>query len=158
MLLLAPAAAKLINGWGPARVLALGGVVIAAGLIFRIFAVDYLWEVILGSSVIGAGTGVGYAALPALINQHTPTEQLAAANGINALARSLGSSLASAVGGALLSAITISVAGAALPSLSAYRVLFAVCAVAAVLAALIGLAISTGGRAKDRQAAEFKTA
>ncbi|WUH95268.1 MFS transporter [Streptomyces sp. NBC_00433] len=144
MLLLAPLAAKVISQWGPARVLALGALVIAAGLVYRIIAVDALWQVVVGSSIVGAGTGVGYAALPALINAHTPTAQLAAANGINALARSLGSSLASAVGGALLSAITMNVGGHDLPSLTGYRVLFAVCAAAAAAAALIGLVVSTG--------------
>jgi MFS family permease len=59
MLLLSPLTAMLIRRWGGGPVLALGGVVIAAGLLFRIFAVDYLWEVIVGSGIIGAGTGVG---------------------------------------------------------------------------------------------------
>jgi MFS family permease len=144
MLALAPVAAKLINSWGPAQVLTLAGVVIAAGLLFRIVFVDDLWQVIVGSSIIGAGTGVGYAALPSLINANTPQSELAAANGINTLARSLGSTLASAVGGALLTAMTISLAGHELPSLDAYRVLFIICAVAALLASAIGLAISTG--------------
>ncbi|MFF7333277.1 MFS transporter [Streptomyces sp. NPDC008150] len=144
MLVLAPIAARFIGSWGPARVLALGGAVIAAGLVFRIVAVDSLWEVVVGTSVVGAGTGVGYAALPSLINHHTPAAQLAAANGINALARSLGSSLASAVGGALLTAITMNVGGHELPSLGAYRVLFAVCAGAALLASAVGLTISAG--------------
>lgn len=142
MLLLAPVAAKVIASWGPARVLALGGVVIAAGLVFRMVFVDSLWQVVVGSSIIGAGTGVGYAALPALINTHTPSSQLAAANGINALSRSLGSSLASAVGGAILSAITLHLGPAELPSLSGYRVLFAICAAAALTAAAIGLVVS----------------
>ncbi|MER7681742.1 MFS transporter [Streptomyces sp. NPDC096934] len=144
MLLLAPVAAKIIDNWGAARVLTVGALVIAAGLVFRIVAVDALWEVVLGSSIVGAGTGVAYAALPSLINAHTPLPQLAAANGINALARSLGSSLASAVGGALLSAITLRIGGFELPSLTAYRVLFAVCAGAAVAAAVIGLVVSSG--------------
>jgi cyanate permease len=144
MLVLAPVAAKLINSWGPARVLTLAGVVIAAGLLFRIVFVDDLWQVIVGSSIVGAGTGIGYAALPSLINANTPQSELAAANGINTLARSLGSTLASAVGGALLTAMTISLAGHELPSLDAYRVLFIICAFAALLASAIGLAISTG--------------
>jgi MFS family permease len=144
MLVLAPVAATLIASWGPARVLALAGVVIAAGLLFRIVFVEDLWQVIVGSSIIGAGTGIGYASLPSLINAHTPPSELAAANGINSLARSLGSTLASAVGGALLTAITIGVAGHELPSLDAYRVLFAICAVAALLASVIGLVISAG--------------
>jgi predicted MFS family arabinose efflux permease len=142
MLALSPLAARLIESWGPARVLSLAGVIMAAGLLFRIVFTDELWQVVVGTSVVGAGTGIGYASLPSLINSHTPRDELAAANGINSLARSLGSTLASAIGGALLTAMTISLAGTALPSLDAYRVLFAICAAAALTASAIGLVIA----------------
>lgn len=144
MLLLSPVTARLIEAWSAARVLTLAGSIIAAGLVLRIFATGSLWEIIVGASIVGAGTGIGYATLPSLINAHSPNSQLAAANGINAMARSLGSTLASALGGSLLAAITVSVGGAAMPSLGAYQLLFAICAVAAVLAAVAGLMISSG--------------
>lgn len=145
MLLLAPLAAKLIARYGPAYVLAVAGAILTVGLVFRIVAVDALWQVVVGASIIGAGagTGIGYASLPSLIDAHTPRAQLAAANGINTLARSLGSTLASAIGGALLTGITMDLAGNAVPSLDAYRVLFGICAAAAVLASLIGLYLAT---------------
>ena len=142
MLVLAPVAARLIASWGGGRVLALAGVVIAAGLVVRIVAVDELWEIIAGATIVGAGTGIGYAALPSLINSHTPAADLAAANGLNSLARSLGSTLASAVGGSLLASITVSLGGFDVPSLTAYRVLFTICAVASLLAAGAGLLLS----------------
>ena len=118
--------------------------IIAAGLVVRIFATGALWEIVVGAAIVGAGTGIGYATLPSLINAHTPPAELAAANGINALARSLGSTLASAVGGSLLAAVTVSIGGAAVPSLTAYRILFVICAVAALLAAVAGLVIASG--------------
>lgn len=141
MLLLAPVAARLIGTWGAHRTLALGASVIAVGWLLRIVTTDSLWLVVLGSTVIGAGTGVGYAAMPALINRNTPRTELAAANGINSLARAFGSSLASAVGGSLLTVSTVVVAGTVYPSLHAYRGLFALCAIAAVCAAIAALAI-----------------
>jgi MFS family permease len=135
MLLLAPVAARMIGSIGANRTLSIGAAIVAAGWLERIFVTGSLWEVILGSTIVGAGTGIGYASMPALINANTPPTELAAANGLNSLARSLGSSLASAVGGSLLTASTILIAGAALPSLDAYRSLFAACAAVAVLAA-----------------------
>jgi MFS family permease len=135
MLLLAPVAARLIGAIGAHRTLSLGAAIVAAGWLERIFVTGSLWEVILGSTIVGAGTGIGYASMPALINANTPPAELAAANGLNALARSLGSSLASAVGGSLLTASTIVIGGFALPSLAAYRSLFATCAAVAILAA-----------------------
>lgn len=153
MLLLAPVAAKLIGRYGPAYVLTAAGVILAVGLIYRIFAVDALWQVVVGASIIGAGTGIGYAALPSLIDAHTPRAELAAANGINTLARSLGSTMASAIGGALLTGITMTIAGNDIASLDAYRVLFGICAAAAILASLIGLYLATRPTAEEAPAA-----
>ncbi|MFG2433589.1 MFS transporter [Streptomyces sp. NPDC048508] len=142
MLLLAPVTAKLSTLWGAGRVLFLAGLIVAAGLIARIFFVDSLWQIVVGTAIIGAGSGIGYATLPTLINTYTPATDLAAANGINALARSLGSTLASAVGGSILASMTVALGGFEIPSLTAYRVLFTICAVAAVAAALLGLIAS----------------
>jgi hypothetical protein len=131
---------------GGGTVLAAAGVILALGLVFRIVFTADLWMVFVGSA-IGASSGVGYAALPSLINKFTPTAELAAANGLNTLARSLGSTLASALGGSLLAAITINIGRAELPSLTAYRTLFAVCAVAALLASAAGLVLDRMHRA-----------
>ncbi|MET8032184.1 MFS transporter [Streptomyces sp. NPDC005345] len=142
MLLLAPVTAKLSTLWGAGRVLFLAGLIVAAGLITRILFVDSLWQIVVGTAIIGAGSGIGYATLPTLINTYTPATGLAAANGINALGRSLGSTLASAVGGSILASMTMALGGFEIPSLKAYRVLFVICAVAAVAAALLGLIAS----------------
>jgi MFS family permease len=158
MLVLSPLTARLINGWGAGRTLALGGIVIALGLLIRIFLTGDLWMIIVGATVIGAGSGVGYASLPALINSHTPAHDLAAANGINTLARSLGSTLASALGGSILAAITMSVGGMELPSLGGYRVLFTICAVAALLAAAAGLYVHSIGESRTTEAEDEQTA
>src|SRR3982074_967 len=93
MLLLAPLAAWSISTWGAHRTLATGALVITLGLLFRIVFTDALWQVIVGTSIIGAGTGVSYSSLPSLINANTPKNELASAN---SLARFLGSSLSSA--------------------------------------------------------------
>jgi MFS family permease len=141
MLLLAPVAARLIHSWGAQRTLAFGALIVAAGWALRIFATASIWEIVIGSTVIGAGTGIGYAAMPTLINRNTPPSEISAANGLNSLARSFGSSLASAIGGSVLAASTVVVAGAVLPSLTAYRALFVACGVAAALAAVAALFI-----------------
>ncbi|MFT4262600.1 MAG: MFS transporter [Nocardioides sp.] len=141
MLLLAPLAARLIASWGAPRTLALGAVVIAVGWAGRIVLTDSLWEVTLFTTVVGAGTGIGYAAIPAMINTFVRSSEVAAANGLNTLFRSLGSSLASAVGGSILAGSSVLVSGISMPSLDAYRVLFAVCAAAAVAAALLVLLV-----------------
>jgi MFS family permease len=136
-------------------VLAISGVIVAAGLLVRIGLVDHLWQVVVGASIVGAGTGIGYATLPTLINTHSRADALAAANGINTLARSLGSTLASALGGSILASITMTLGDSEVPSLGGYRVLFVICAVSAITAAVFGLVIA---RWSGREAAEAAVA
>jgi MFS family permease len=141
MLLLAPVAARLIGSVGAHRTLTIGAVIVAVAWLQRIVATESIWYVVLGNSIVGAGTGIAYAAMPTLINRNSPASELAAANGLNSLSRTLGSSLASAIGGSLLTVSMVTVAGSQLPSLAAYRALFAICAGAAAGAAIIALFI-----------------
>jgi len=150
MLLLSPVSAKLSERFGPKTALALGAAVIAVGFLSRIVLTGSYLQIVIGTTIAGAGTGIAYAAMPSLILRGAPAAELAAANGLNALARSVGSSLASAIGGTILAASTITLGAYALPSLTAYRVLFAACAGAAVLGGLIALVIPTPDRASER--------
>jgi DNA-binding transcriptional ArsR family regulator len=79
--------------------------------------------------------------MPALINAAVPMSETAAANGINALARSLGTSISSAVMGAILAGLTMSVAGSEFPTLDAFRVALLVAAGAAGVGAVLTLMI-----------------
>jgi MFS family permease len=144
MLVLAPVSATLAKRFGGPRTLTFGALIVAAGWLARIVMTDSLWQVILGTTIVGAGTGIGYAAMPTIINAHTPASELGAANGLNSLVRSVGSSLASAIGGSLLAASTMSLGGVEIPTLDGYRELFALCAGASILAAVIALAIPHG--------------
>jgi MFS family permease len=150
MLVLAPVASRMIARRGPARTLAVGGVLLALGWVARIFLSDDYAEIIVATSVIGCGTGIGYAAIPSLINAYTPPTEIAAANGMNTLFRSLGSTFASAIGSSILAgSVVYHVVGGQVvdgaPSLTAYRWLFAVCAIAAAAAVAIVLTIPRAG-------------
>jgi len=141
MLLLSPVSAKLSARVGPKITLAIGATVVALGFAARIVFTGSFWQIVVGTTIAGAGTGIAYAAMPSLILLAAPPSELAAANGLNALARSVGSSLASAVGGTVLAASTISLGAFELPSLGAYRLLFGLCAGAALLGAAFALSI-----------------
>jgi predicted MFS family arabinose efflux permease len=145
MLALAPVAARLITLRGAPQTLALGALVVAFGWLLRIVWNGSLLEVIIGTTVVGMGTGIGYAAIPSMINAHTPPSEIAAANGLNSLFRSLGSTLASAIGGSILASGTVILGSFAVPSLTAYRELFALCAGASLLAAMIVLMVPRHG-------------
>jgi EmrB/QacA subfamily drug resistance transporter len=152
MILLSPVSARMSTRFGPKITLAVGGSIIAVGFLIRIVLVDSYFQVLLGTTIVGAGTGIAYAAMPGLVLQGAKPSELAAANGLNTLFRSVGSSLASAIGGTLLAASTIALAGNELPSLGAYRTLFAICAGAALAGALIALVIPKDGDAEPEPA------
>lgn len=153
MLLLSPVSARLTNRHGPRLTLALGASIVAVGFLMRIVLVDEFWMILLGTTVAGAGTGIAYAAMPSIIMRNADPRELAAANGLNTLFRSVGSSLSSAAGGTLLASQTITLAGTALPSLGAYRTLFAICAGAALVGAAIALVVPMDGAADEAPAA-----
>jgi len=146
MLVFSPVAARLIALRGAPQTLALGAVVVGVGWLVRIVLSAELWEIIVATTIIGAGTGIGYAAMPSLINAHTPPTEIASANGLNTLFRSLGSTLATAIGTSILASSVVyqladgQVVGGA-PSLTAYRWLFAVCAAASFLAAALVITV-----------------
>ncbi|MFT4010944.1 MAG: MFS transporter [Nocardioidaceae bacterium] len=146
MLFLAPVAAKAITRFGAPQTLTIGAAIVGVGWVARIAFSGSLLQVVIGTTVIGAGTGIGYAALPTLINAHTPPTEIASANGLNSLFRSVGSSLASAIGGSILAANTVILGEFAVPSLGAYHQLFGMCAVAAFAAALLVLLVPRHGR------------
>jgi MFS family permease len=141
MLALSPVSAVMSRRFGPKISLCTGSLVVAAGFVVRIVLTGQLWQVIVGTTLAGAGTGIAYAAMPALIALAAPREELAAANGLNSLSRSVGSSLSSAIGGTVLTSSVVVLGGFALPSLTAYRILFGICAGAAVLGAAIALIV-----------------
>lgn len=146
MLFLAPVAARMIARLGAPLTLTIGAAIVGAGWIARIAYSDSLTQVVIGTTIIGAGTGIGFAAMPALINAHTPPTEIAAANGLNSLFRSSGSSLASAIGGSVLAANTVILGEFAVPSLDAYHQLFLMCGLAAFAAALLALLVPRHGR------------
>jgi MFS family permease len=145
MLIFSPVSARM----KPRTALVVGALIIAAGFLSRIWLTGAIWEVVVGASIAGIGTGIAYAAMPGLIIHATPRSELAAANGLNTLFRSVGSSLASAIGGAILAGVTIKLGGFELASLTAYRILFVVCAGAAVLGALLALLIPRHAETAD---------
>jgi MFS family permease len=141
MLALSPVSAMMTRRLGPKITLCTGSLVLSAGFVVRIALTGQLWEIVVGTTIAGAGTGIAYAAMPSLIALGAPHSELAAANGLNSLCRASGGSLASAVGGTILASSVVVLGGAALPSLAAYRLLFGICAAAAVLGAAIALAV-----------------
>lgn len=141
MMISAPIASRVAAARGPKFTLIAGGLIVSASYLAGLVLIGSAWQVSLFNVLVSIGVGFAFASMPALINAAVPISETAAANGINALARSLGTSISSAVVGAVLAGMTISVAGHAYPSLTALRIALVIAAAMAALAALLAVLI-----------------
>nr|WP_308191964.1 MFS transporter [Gordonia liuliyuniae] len=130
--------------------LALGGLVIGAGYVVFLLALQGPWtvnwlSVLLSGALVGAGLGLAYSAMPALIMQVVPTSQTGEANGVNALMRAIGTSTSTAVVGMVLTASTVTThtrAGVVVtPTITAYSITVLVCLAVCVVAFVSSMAI-----------------
>ena len=137
MMVMSAASAKLTQAKGPKVTLMIGALIVSAGYGLNILLMSEVWHLILVSCVIGAGIGFTYGALPALIMGAVDPSQTGAANSLNTLMRSLGTSFASALAGVILAQMTTDFGGHALPSENGFKVVMAIGAGAALLAFLV---------------------
>lgn len=141
MMVMAPIAARVAGARGPRFTLFAGCVIIAASYLSGLWLLGSGPQVLALNVLISVGVGFAYASMPALINAAVPMSETAAANGLNALARSLGTSISSAVLGAILAAMTMTAGGHEVPSLDGFRVALVVAAAVSALSAVLTLLI-----------------
>ncbi|MEV7735935.1 MFS transporter [Streptomyces sp. NPDC088921] len=134
MMAMSAVSAAVTKAKGPKVTLMIGALIVAAGYGLDIVLMSEVWHLVLVSCVIGAGIGFTYGALPALIMGAVDPTQTGAANSLNTLMRSLGTSFASALAGVILARMTTDFGGTALPSENGFKVLMAIGAGAALLA------------------------
>ncbi|WP_153037489.1 MFS transporter [Amycolatopsis sp. YIM 10] len=137
MMAMAPVSARITRLSGPRTTLITGTLVVALGYGLNFFLMSEIWQLVVMSSLIGCGIGLAYGAMPALIMSAVPVSETAAANSLNTLMRSIGTSVCSAVAGVVLSQLTVPFGPAEVPSLAGFRVVVAIGAGAALAAAFI---------------------
>ncbi len=150
MVLLAPVSAAITKRSGARTTLIVGALVIATGYVARVYLTSAIWQLILGASFVSMGTAIAYAAMPTLIMRAVPITETASANGLNTLVRAIGTSVSSSVVAAILTSVTITVGGLVLPSLAAFRHIFWLSALAALIAAGVALALPSRSAASVR--------
>jgi MFS family permease len=134
MMLVAPISSRITTTRGPKTTLMIGAVIVSIGYLFGVVTMSAIWQLVAISCIIGAGVGMAYGAMPALIMGAVPPSETAAANSLNTLMRSLGTSTASAVAGVVLAQMTITMGSVELPSQDGFRVTMAVAAAASLIA------------------------
>lgn len=141
MFFVSPLAARLSAARGARTSLILGGIIIALGFAFGTAYLEQIWHVILVSTITGLGVGFAYAAMPTLIMRSVPPTETAAANGLNSVMRTLGSSVAATIVGVILSSQLIMVGEVAVPSRESFAWVFALGAAVVLAGVVIALFI-----------------
>jgi MFS family permease len=147
MMAVSPLSSRISATWGPKVSLMLGSIVIAVGYALGVLFMSQVWQLLVVASVIGAGIGLAYAAMPALIMSAVPRSETGAANGLNSLMRSIGTSTSSAVVGVVLAHMTTRLGPVELPSLNGFRLALGIGGAAALVAFLIASLIPSRNRA-----------
>lgn len=131
----------LVDRFGARAVMAVSGGLGVLGFASLILAHDTTGQVIAGSLAASAFTSLAYAAMPALLVSEVGPDQTGVANSVNSIARTAGSSVASALLATMFATLTIGDTGYA--RVDAFRIAFgagAVFAVGATLLVFIGTA------------------
>ncbi|MER7922109.1 MFS transporter [Streptomyces sp. NPDC096057] len=145
MMATAPLSARISATAGPRITLMLGALIVAAGYGLGVVMMAAVWQVVVVCCVISAGVGFAYGAMPALIMGAVPLSETAAANSLNSLMRSIGTSASSAVAGVVLAHMTTSFGSFTAPSHNGFRVIMGIGS-ASSLAALFLAAFLPGRR------------
>lgn len=132
--LVAPLGGRLVRRTGAKAVLVLAALLGAAG--FALMAVLHTasWELITGSLLVNGAVSLAFASMPALIVAEVSPGQTGVANSVNSIARSIGSSVASAV---VVTLLASQVLASGLPRESAYVTTFLIGTGSCLLAALL---------------------
>ncbi|GAA1276963.1 MFS transporter [Sphaerisporangium rubeum] len=136
-----PFAARLTRSRGPRVPLLIGIILIGVTYAVSLVLMTEVWHMILTSVLIGFGVGFAYAAMPNLIMSAVPASETAASNGLNAVMRTFGSTVASAVLGAVMAAHTVTSGTVTTTSAAGFRVTFVISAAVTVVGAVFTLLI-----------------
>ncbi|MDT3329086.1 MFS transporter [Microbacterium sp. KSW-18] len=141
MMVLSPFSGRLARTIGPRLLLIMGASALILAYGYSLLWASEVWHLLVANLLIGVGIGFGYAGMPMLIMRSVPQHETGASNGLNALFRSLGTSIAAAVVGAVLAALTVDLGGTPVPAPEAFHLSFALGLGAAVIALGVALFI-----------------
>ncbi|MBU9765087.1 MFS transporter [Mycobacterium sp. TNTM28] len=137
---------RYIDRYGARRVLVVAATAGIAGFVLLAFAHGRPWEVIVAGMLANAYVSLGYGALPALVVSEVDGSETGIATSMNAIARTIGSSVAAAVVAVLLGHRLV-------PTEISFVTIFLAGAVSAALAMVL-IAVS---RAPDRHRESVRT-
>jgi len=147
MVVLSPFNGRLLDRTGGRAVLLAGTVIMSGGYVLRTVLSEDVVQVVIGTTVVGLGTSFAYAAMPTIIMNSVPDSMTAAANGLNALLRQVGTSSSSSAVAAALATGTLLVQGVAYASWDTLVALNILAAASCIAAGCVAVAIPRRGLA-----------
>ncbi|WP_030571604.1 MFS transporter [Streptomyces aureocirculatus] len=156
MMFTAPVYARLSATYGPKSTLILGLLIIMIGYGAGLGLMSAPWQTIVISVIVGAGIGLAYSSLPALIIGAVDASETGAANGLNTLMRSIGTSVSSAVIGMVLANTADHVGSVDVPTMSGFRISFLIATGAVALGLLLALFLPGRSRAVAEQKPQLR--
>jgi EmrB/QacA subfamily drug resistance transporter len=147
MVIFGPLAGYLVKVVGPKVPMLIGAVLATAAFLIPAIAHDQLWQIFVSGVLTGAGIGFALASLSNAIIESVPATQTGEAIGVNAIARTVGSSIGTAVIAAI---ITSHSSAQGLPSNDAFTIGFWVCAGVAVIGVIGALAAPSARRRREQ--------
>jgi MFS family permease len=151
MMVLSPVSGRLSRVVGPRVLLIMGAVSLVAAYVFVLIAGSEVWHIFVSNLFIGVGIGFGFAAMPMLIMQSVPQSETGASNGLNALFRSLGTSTAAAVMGAVLASSSTVQDGVQVPTAAGFHLTYLLAGSGAILALVLALFIPAHHAPEERR-------
>jgi MFS family permease len=146
MMAVSPVGARIIRSRGPKASLMCGIVVLGVAYAAGLALLGAAWQIALFSAAAGVGIGLAYAAMPALIIDSVPASETGAANGLNTLMRSIGTSSSSAVVGMVVAHMTTRFGATSVPSMAGFRTTFLLGCGACLLSLVVVAFIPGPGR------------
>jgi MFS family permease len=107
-----------------------------------------LWQAILALSLAYFGTGISTSAMPLILAERAARTSAGIATGLFSTVKSVGGSMATATFGAIMTSLTV--AGTVVPTEWAYRIVWLICAGAALLSMLIVFTAVNAGAGEQR--------
>ena len=150
MMVLSPIAGRIASRTGPKLLLLLGALSLLAAYGFTLLFSSEVWHILVANILVGVGIGFGYASMPMLIMRSVPRSETGASNGLNALFRSLGTSTAAAVVGAVLASYAVDFEGAPVPTTQGFTLSLILGGAAALIALVVALFIPAKGAPQER--------
>ncbi|MGV0606773.1 MFS transporter [Mycolicibacterium sp. XJ1904] len=145
---------RFIDRFGARPVLLVAAVAGIAGFLFVALVHSQTWQIIVASILANAYISLGYGALPALVVSEVDAGETGVATSMNAIARTIGSSIAAAVVAMLLSR---SVPGTGVPMENSFLAIFLGGAITSMLALVLIAMSRPSSRPMDSVEARYET-